>query len=56
VLNTFFGVLIVAVLEAGLAQVGASDPAKRVITGAVIIAAVLLDVYRSRQQSATKTA
>ena len=43
VLNTFFGVLIVAVLEAGLAQVGASDPAKRVITGCVIIAAVLLE-------------
>jgi ribose transport system permease protein len=50
VLNTFFGVLIVAVLEAGLAQVGASDPAKRVITGCVIIAAVLLDVFRNRQQ------
>jgi ribose transport system permease protein len=50
VLNTFFGVLIVAVLEAGLAQVGASDPAKRVITGCVIIAAVLLDVYRNRKQ------
>ncbi len=49
VLNTFFGVLIVAVLEAGLAQVGASDPAKRVITGGVIIAAVLLDVYRTRR-------
>jgi len=48
VLNTFFGVLIVAVLEAGLAQVGASEPAKRVITGSVIIAAVLLDVYRNR--------
>jgi ribose transport system permease protein len=48
VINTFFGVLIVAVLEAGLAQVGASDPAKRVITGCVIIAAVLLDVYRNR--------
>jgi ribose transport system permease protein len=48
VLNTFFGVLIVAVLEAGLAQVGASDPVKRVITGCVIIAAVLLDVYRNR--------
>jgi ribose transport system permease protein len=47
VLNTFLGVLIVAVLEAGLAQVGASDPAKRVITGAVIIVAVLLDVFRS---------
>jgi ribose transport system permease protein len=49
VLNTFFGVVIVAVLEAGLAQVGASDPAKRVITGCVIIAAVLLDVYRNRK-------
>jgi ribose transport system permease protein len=49
VLNTLFGVLIVAVLEAGLAQVGASDPAKRVITGCVIIIAVLLDVYRNRQ-------
>ena len=49
VLNTFFGVLIVAVLEAGLAQVGASDPAKRIITGCVIIAAVLLDVYRNRK-------
>jgi ribose transport system permease protein len=48
VINTFFGVLIVAVLEAGLAQVGASDPAKRVITGCVIIVAVLLDVYRNR--------
>jgi len=47
VVNTFFGVLIVAVLEAGLAQVGASDPAKRIVTGCVIIAAVLLDVYRS---------
>jgi ribose transport system permease protein len=54
VLNTFFGVLIVAVLEAGLAQVGASDPAKRVITGGVIIAAVLLDVYRSKQAPAGK--
>jgi ribose transport system permease protein len=50
VLNTFFGVLIVAVLEAGLAQVGASDPAKRVITGCVIIAAVLLDVFRNRRK------
>jgi len=49
VINTFFGVLIVAVLEAGLAQVGASDPAKRIITGCVIIAAVLLDVYRNRK-------
>jgi ribose transport system permease protein len=48
VISTLLGVLIVAVLEAGLAQVGASDPAKRVITGAVIIVAVLLDVFRNR--------
>jgi ribose transport system permease protein len=30
VINTFFGVLIIAVLEAGLAQVGASEPSKRI--------------------------
>jgi ribose transport system permease protein len=48
VISTMLGVAIVAVLEAGLAQVGASDPAKRVITGAVIIIAVLLDVLRHR--------
>lgn len=51
VLNTFFGVLIVAVLEAGLAQVGASEPVKRITTGCVIIVAVLMDVYRNRQGS-----
>src|SRR5665213_2735580 len=46
VVNTFFGVLIIATLEAGLAQVGTSEPAKRVITGAVIVVAVLLDAWR----------
>lgn len=48
VINTFFGVLIIAVLQSGLAQIGASDPIKRVITGAVIIAAVLFDALRQR--------
>lgn len=48
VINTFLGVLIIAVLQAGLAQVGASEPSKRVITGLVIIAAVVVDVYRHR--------
>jgi len=46
VLNSFFGVLIIATLEAGLAQVGASEPAKRVITGLVIVVAVVLDAWR----------
>ncbi|MET0534503.1 MAG: ABC transporter permease [Steroidobacter sp.] len=49
VVSTFFGVLIIAVLEAGLAQVGASDPVKRIVTGCVIVAAVLLDMYRVRK-------
>ena len=46
VVNTFFGVLIIATLEAGLAQVGASEPTKRVITGVVIVTAVILDAWR----------
>jgi ribose transport system permease protein len=46
VVNSFFGVLIIATLEAGLAQVGATEPTKRVITGVVIIVAVVLDAWR----------
>ena len=49
VIATFFGVLIIAVLEAGLAQVGASEPAKRIITGAVIVVAVIIDTLRQRR-------
>ncbi|MDP1580341.1 MAG: ABC transporter permease [Candidatus Didemnitutus sp.] len=49
VVSTFFGVLIISVLEAGLAQIGTSEPTKRVITGAVIVLAVVLDTYRSRR-------
>lgn len=51
VVSTFFGVLIISVLAAGLAQVGASEPTKRIITGAVIVIAVVLDTYRSRRTS-----
>jgi len=46
VINTLLGVLIIAVLQTGLAQIGASEPSKRVITGVVIIAAVIVDVLR----------
>ncbi|MGE3805842.1 MAG: ABC transporter permease [Gemmataceae bacterium] len=46
VLNSLLGVVIIAVLQTGLVQVGASDPMKRVITGGVIVVAVLLDRYR----------
>ncbi len=48
VVNTLLGVLIIAVLQTGLAQVGANEPSKRVITGLVIITAVIIDVYRNR--------
>jgi len=46
VISSFLGVLIIATLEAGLAQLGVSEPAKRVITGAVIVVAVILDAWR----------
>jgi ribose transport system permease protein len=48
VINSFLGVLIIAVLQTGLAQIGVSDPTKQIITGSVIVAAVLLDAIRSR--------
>lgn len=50
VISTFFGVLIISVLAAGLAQIGANEPTKRIITGAVIVVAVVLDTYRSRRR------
>lgn len=48
VVRTFFGVLIIAVLDSGLAAVGAKDELKRLVTGAVIVAAVIVDYYRRR--------
>ncbi|WJF89079.1 ABC transporter permease [Paraburkholderia bonniea] len=50
VISTFFGVLIISVLAAGLAQIGANEPTKRIITGAVIVIAVVLDTYRSKRR------
>lgn len=51
VVRSFFGVLVIAVLQSGLAQIGTSEPLKRVVTGAVIVAAVIADVYRQRLSS-----
>jgi ribose transport system permease protein len=48
VVSTAFGVLIIAVLNSGLAAIGAKDELKRLVTGAVIVAAVILDQYRHR--------
>lgn len=46
VVASFLGVLIIAVLQTGLAQIGATEPTKRIVTGTVIVAAVIADVYR----------
>ena len=48
IVKSFMGVLIIATLEAGLVQIGASEPTKRVVTGAVIVAAVLADTWRRK--------
>jgi ribose transport system permease protein len=48
VVKSFIGVLIIATLEAGLVQIGASEPMKRVVTGTVIVAAVLADSWRRK--------
>jgi ribose transport system permease protein len=47
-IGSLLGVLVIAVLAAGLAQAGAQEPTKRLVTGAVIVAAVALDAWRRR--------
>jgi ribose transport system permease protein len=51
VISSFLGVLIIRVLDSGLAQVGASDPTKRIVTGVVIVVAVIVDACRRRLRS-----
>ena len=46
IIGAFIGVLIIAVLQNGLAQLGLSEPSKLIITGLVIIFAVLADRFR----------
>lgn len=48
VINSFFGVLIIAVLGVGLFTLGTQESTKRLVTGCVIVAAVILDYYRHR--------
>ncbi len=48
VVASFLGVLIMAVLLFGLAAVGVPEEYKRMVTGLVIIAAVVADYYRRR--------
>lgn len=48
VVKSFFGVLIIAVLGVGLFTLGAQESTKRIVTGCVIVAAVVFDYYRHR--------
>jgi ribose transport system permease protein len=52
VIHTLFGVVLIAVLASGLAQAGAQESTRRLITGCVIVAAAILDAYRHRRQVA----
>ena len=54
VVHSFIGVLIIAVLEAGLAQLGAGEPTKRLVTGGAIVLAVVVDYYRTRLSGVSK--
>lgn len=49
VITTLFGVLIIAVLESGLSQVGAREEIKNLVTGSAIVLAVLFDSWRNRR-------
>jgi ribose transport system permease protein len=48
VARSFLGVVIIAVLQSGLAQTGAQELTKRIVTGLVILVAAIADVYRNR--------
>ena len=50
IVGAFIGVLIITVLQNGLAQLGVSEPFKRLITGFVIILAVFIDRWRASQK------
>ncbi len=45
-ISTFLGVLIIAVLQTGLSRLSVEDANKQIVTGVVIIVAVLVDTVR----------
>jgi ribose transport system permease protein len=53
VINSLLGVAIIAILGSGLAARGVRDETKRLITGCVIVLAVILDYYRRRLSART---
>ena len=51
VIRSLFGVFVIAMLGSGLAQAGAQEHTKRIITGLVIVGAVVLDRYRRKESA-----
>ncbi len=47
-ISTFLGVLLIAVLQTGLSRMSVDDANKQIVTGVVIIIAVLIDTVRGR--------
>jgi ribose transport system permease protein len=52
VIGSLLGVLITTVLSAGLVAMDVRDPTKHIVTGCVIVLAVIMDHYRRRLSSA----
>jgi ribose transport system permease protein len=48
VVASALGAMVMAVLGAGLAQIGVQEPTRRLTTGAVIVVAATLDLWRRR--------
>ena len=48
VISTFIGVILITVLQTGLAQTGVQDAYKQIISGGVIVIAVVIDTLRTR--------
>lgn len=55
VIGTFFGVCLLQVLNTGLILLGVSDNWRVIITGLVVVLAVVFDTYRSRIIAALRT-
>jgi ribose transport system permease protein len=46
--GTFLGACIIGVLNNGLLLLGMGDFARQIVTGLIIVAAVVIDTYRNR--------
>lgn len=52
ILGTFIGVMIIAVLRTGLPNVGLQAPWQQVITGFVLLSAVIMDIIKNKRKAA----